>query len=119
MVCGGPAIRNMATVGGNLFAPYPFGDFAAALLALEAIVTVQSGHSGRDVPIEEEPELNDPRAGGFEGLHLDEYRVWAWATGSNTWEPCRNAVTCCSAAESATWGWLCCASTTTTSTCGT
>jgi CO/xanthine dehydrogenase FAD-binding subunit len=35
---GGPAIRNMATVGGNLFAPHPYGDFAAALLALDAMV---------------------------------------------------------------------------------
>ena len=33
---GGPAIRNMATVGGNLFARYPYGDFAVALLALDA-----------------------------------------------------------------------------------
>ena len=37
---------------------------------------------GRDVPIEVMPELNDPRAGRFEGLHLDEYRKWAWTTGS-------------------------------------
>ena len=35
---GGPAIRNMATVGGNLFAPAPYGDFAVALLALDATV---------------------------------------------------------------------------------
>jgi CO/xanthine dehydrogenase FAD-binding subunit len=35
---GGPAIRNMATVGGNLFAPTPYGDFAVALLALKATV---------------------------------------------------------------------------------
>lgn len=35
---GGPAIRNMATVGGNLFAPTPYGDFAVALLALGASV---------------------------------------------------------------------------------
>jgi CO/xanthine dehydrogenase FAD-binding subunit len=35
---GGPAIRNMATVGGNLFAPAPYGDFAVALLALDAVV---------------------------------------------------------------------------------
>ena len=34
---GGPAIRNMATVGGNLFAPAPYGDFAVALLALDAV----------------------------------------------------------------------------------
>lgn len=31
---GGPAVRAMATVGGNLFAPAPYGDFAVALLAL-------------------------------------------------------------------------------------
>ena len=36
---GGPAVRAMATVGGNLFAPYPYGDFAVALLALGAEVT--------------------------------------------------------------------------------
>ena len=36
---GGPAIRNMATVGGNLFAWSPYGDFAVALLALGATVT--------------------------------------------------------------------------------
>lgn len=33
---GGPQIRNMATVGGNLFAPHPYGDLAVALLALGA-----------------------------------------------------------------------------------
>jgi CO/xanthine dehydrogenase FAD-binding subunit len=35
---GGPAVRNMATVGGNLFAPTPYGDFTVALLALDATV---------------------------------------------------------------------------------
>jgi CO/xanthine dehydrogenase FAD-binding subunit len=35
---GGPQIRNMATVGGNLFAAHPYGDFAVALLALGARV---------------------------------------------------------------------------------
>lgn len=35
---GGPQIRNMATVGGNLFAPHPYGDFAVALLGLGARV---------------------------------------------------------------------------------
>ena len=38
---GGPAVRAMATVGGNLFAPYPYGDFTVALLALGASVTVE------------------------------------------------------------------------------
>lgn len=45
---GGPAIRNMATIGGNLFAPAPYGDFAVALLALDATVTTDDG----EVPIE-------------------------------------------------------------------
>jgi CO/xanthine dehydrogenase FAD-binding subunit len=40
---GGPAIRNMATVGGNLFAPAPYGDFAVALLALDARVETAAG----------------------------------------------------------------------------
>lgn len=46
---GGPAIRNMATVGGNLFAAAPYGDFAVALLALDATVRTTAG----DVGIEE------------------------------------------------------------------
>ena len=50
---GGPAVRNMGTVGGNLFAPTPFGDFAVALLALDATVSLQGGYGTRDVPIEE------------------------------------------------------------------
>ena len=45
---GGPAVRNMATVGGNLFAPSPYGDFAVALLALDATITIE----GKDMPIE-------------------------------------------------------------------
>ncbi|MER9641897.1 FAD binding domain-containing protein [Mesorhizobium sp. M0239] len=45
---GGPAIRNMATVGGNLFAPAPCGDFAVALLALDATVSTDDG----EMPIE-------------------------------------------------------------------
>ncbi len=42
---GGPAIRNMATVGGNLFAPHPYGDFAVALLALGATVQWADGRT--------------------------------------------------------------------------
>jgi len=38
---GGPAIRNMASVGGNLFTTAPYGDFTVALLALDA--TVEAG----------------------------------------------------------------------------
>jgi xanthine dehydrogenase small subunit len=51
---GGPAVRSMASVGGNLFAQTPYGDFAVALLALDAQVNVQSGYGGaRSLGIEE------------------------------------------------------------------
>ncbi|MEM0990158.1 MAG: FAD binding domain-containing protein [Pseudomonadota bacterium] len=40
---GGPAIRNMATVGGNLVAPHPYGDLTVALLALDASVILAQG----------------------------------------------------------------------------
>lgn len=47
---GGPAIRHMATVGGNLFAPHPYGDFAAALLALDGVARMADG---RETPLED------------------------------------------------------------------
>ena len=40
------SVRNMGTVGGNLFTPPPGGDVAVALLALDASVTL-AGHDGR------------------------------------------------------------------------
>jgi broad specificity phosphatase PhoE len=49
--------------------------------------TAELALAGRDVPVEEVPELGDPRAGRFEGLHLDEYRAWAWSTGSGNEAP--------------------------------
>jgi len=52
---GGPAVRNMATVGGNLFAPAPYGDFAVALLALGATITVGE----HNLPIETFLEQRD------------------------------------------------------------
>jgi CO/xanthine dehydrogenase FAD-binding subunit len=45
---GNPTLRNSATVGGNLFAPPPYGDLATALLALDAVV-VSEGPHGRMV----------------------------------------------------------------------
>lgn len=47
---GGPAVRNMATVGGNLFARQPYGDFAAALLALDGRARLSDG---REAPLDE------------------------------------------------------------------
>ena len=47
---GGPAIRSAATIGGNLFAPHPYGDFATALLALDAqVVTADGSQQALDV----------------------------------------------------------------------
>jgi CO/xanthine dehydrogenase FAD-binding subunit len=63
---GGPAVRNMATVGGNLFAPSPYGDFAVALLALDAQAMVTSGlGSPRPLSLE---ELLSARAMAPQGL---------------------------------------------------
>ena len=50
---GSPTIRNMATVGGNLFAPAPYGDLAAALVALDADVEVLSPGGSRTAEVEE------------------------------------------------------------------
>src|SRR4029450_5769760 len=60
---GGPAVRNMGTVGGNLFAPNPYGDFTVALLALDATVAVQGGFGARDIPIEEFLQARERQAG--------------------------------------------------------
>jgi CO/xanthine dehydrogenase FAD-binding subunit len=48
---GGWAIRNMGTVGGNLFAPPPSGDLAVALLALDAQVKLSGGEGERVLPL--------------------------------------------------------------------
>lgn len=50
---GGWQIRNMGTVGGNLFAPPPAGDFAAALLALDAQVKLSDSDGHRLLPLSE------------------------------------------------------------------
>jgi xanthine dehydrogenase small subunit len=50
---GGPAVREAATVGGNLFAPSPYGDFATALLALDATVMFAGSVGQRELPLEE------------------------------------------------------------------
>ena len=60
---GGPAVRTMGTVGGNLFAPSPFGDLTVALLALDATVAVQSGYGARDIGLEEFLAGRDRAAG--------------------------------------------------------
>jgi broad specificity phosphatase PhoE len=44
--------------------------------------TAELALAGRDVSVETWPELNDPRAGSFEGRRLDDYRGWASSAGS-------------------------------------
>ena len=48
---GGWAIRNMATLGGNLFVPPPAGDVAVALLALDAEVITAGKARVRRIPL--------------------------------------------------------------------
>jgi CO/xanthine dehydrogenase FAD-binding subunit len=45
------SVRNMATVGGNLFTPPPGGDVAVALLALDATVELAGPRGRRSLPI--------------------------------------------------------------------
>jgi CO/xanthine dehydrogenase FAD-binding subunit len=45
------SVRNMATIGGNLFTPPPGGDIAVALLALDASVRLASSGGTRLVPL--------------------------------------------------------------------
>jgi CO/xanthine dehydrogenase FAD-binding subunit len=62
---GGPAVRNMGTVGGNLFAPIPYGDFTVALLALDATVAIHGSFGARDVGIEEFLQSRERPAGAL------------------------------------------------------
>lgn len=51
LAVGARAVRNMATLGGNLFADSPFGDLTVALLALGASVELV-GQGGRGLEID-------------------------------------------------------------------
>jgi len=59
---GGPAIRNMATIGGNLFAPRPYGDMATALLALDATIHWASGQQQSVEQLIEQTPVLEPTA---------------------------------------------------------
>lgn len=49
---GGWAVRNRATIGGNLFVAPPHGDVATALLALDAEVVITSPEGQRTLPLD-------------------------------------------------------------------
>jgi CO/xanthine dehydrogenase FAD-binding subunit len=48
-----PTIRTLATVGGNLFVPQPYGDLAVCLLALDATVEITGPDGDRTTPVGE------------------------------------------------------------------
>jgi carbon-monoxide dehydrogenase medium subunit len=50
---GSPAIRTLATVGGNMFAPPPAGDMAVPLLALDAQVELAGAAGRRTLPLDQ------------------------------------------------------------------
>jgi CO/xanthine dehydrogenase FAD-binding subunit len=50
---GGPAMQNMATIGGNIFAHQPYGDVAVVLLALDATVTFLTTEGEKTQKLEE------------------------------------------------------------------
>jgi FAD binding domain in molybdopterin dehydrogenase len=58
---GGPAVRAAATVGGNLFAPSPFGDFGVALLALDAVAAIEGPEGARKLELESFLKARAPR----------------------------------------------------------
>jgi len=47
-----PTIRSLATVGGNLFVPQPYGDLAVCLLALDATVEITGPDGGREATVD-------------------------------------------------------------------
>lgn len=50
---GGPAIRNVATIGGNLCSAVPSADSAPPLMVLDSRVKIAGGDEERDVTLEE------------------------------------------------------------------
>jgi CO/xanthine dehydrogenase FAD-binding subunit len=50
---GGPALRTLATIGGNMFMPAPYADLAVPLLALDALVELAGPGGSRSLPIDQ------------------------------------------------------------------
>jgi CO/xanthine dehydrogenase FAD-binding subunit len=50
---GSPTLRNLATIGGNLFTEQPYGDIAVCLLALDAEAMVATKRGVKKVPVAE------------------------------------------------------------------
>ncbi|MGD2185217.1 MAG: xanthine dehydrogenase FAD-binding subunit XdhB [Desulfobacterales bacterium] len=52
LTIGGPQVRNMATIGGNLCNGVPSADSATPLIALNALVTIEGKDGSRQLPLE-------------------------------------------------------------------
>ena len=52
LTIGGPQVRNMATIGGNLCNGVPSADSATPLIALNAVVTIEGSKGPRQMPLE-------------------------------------------------------------------
>ena len=52
LTIGGPQVRNMATIGGNLCNGVPSADSATPLIALNAAVTIENSKGSRQMPLE-------------------------------------------------------------------
>lgn len=52
LTIGGPQVRNMATIGGNLCNGVPSADSATPLMALNAAVTIEGSRGLRQMPLE-------------------------------------------------------------------
>ena len=53
LTIGGPQVRNMATIGGNLCNGVPSADSATPLIALNAVVTIEGRDGSRQLPLED------------------------------------------------------------------
>ena len=53
LTIGGPQVRNMATIGGNLCNGVPSADSASPLIALNAVLTIAGPTGQRELPLEE------------------------------------------------------------------
>jgi xanthine dehydrogenase FAD-binding subunit len=53
LTIGGPQVRNMATIGGNLCNGVPSADSATPLMALNAVVTIEGRDGSRQLPLED------------------------------------------------------------------
>jgi len=71
----GPAVRNLATVGGNLFAKPPYGDLATLLLALDAEVELASSKETRRLSLNDFYLLRDnAEASSLNGVPVTRIR---------------------------------------------